>query len=140
MVRAVRGATTVLNNDKTEIWDATEEMLNEIIKTNNLNHEDLIRIIKTTYLRNVERLNNNKKIGDKENYAKKLKLALENKLSLTYPALVVRKELENLLNIDADLWIKEAESIEQFYEILGNDLPKELKNELENLKIRLQNK
>ncbi len=53
---------------------------------------------------------------------------------------LTQKELENLLNIDADLWIKEAESIEQFYEILGNDLPKELKNELENLKIRLQNK
>ena len=30
-------------------------------------HEDLIRIIKTTYLRNKDRLNHNKKIGDKDN-------------------------------------------------------------------------
>ena len=31
-------------------------------------HEDLIKIIKTTYLRNKERLNNNKKTTDKDNY------------------------------------------------------------------------
>lgn len=31
-------------------------------------HEDLIKIIKTTYLRNKERLENNKKIGDKDNH------------------------------------------------------------------------
>ena len=31
-------------------------------------HEDLIKIIKTTYLRNEERLANNKKIADKDNY------------------------------------------------------------------------
>lgn len=30
-------------------------------------HEDLIKIIKTTYLRNKERIDNNKKIGDKDN-------------------------------------------------------------------------
>ena len=31
-------------------------------------HEDLIKIIKTTYLRNKERLDNNKKTADKDNY------------------------------------------------------------------------
>lgn len=31
-------------------------------------HEDLIKIIKTTYLRNKERIDNNKKIGDKDNH------------------------------------------------------------------------
>ena len=31
-------------------------------------HEDLIKIIKTTYLRNKERLDNNKKTTDKDNY------------------------------------------------------------------------
>ena len=31
-------------------------------------YEDLIRIIKTTYLRNQNRLNHHKKIGDKDNY------------------------------------------------------------------------
>lgn len=31
-------------------------------------HESLIKIIKTTYLRNKERLDNNKKVGDKDNH------------------------------------------------------------------------
>ena len=31
-------------------------------------HEDLIKIIKTTYLRNKERIDNNKKTTDKDNY------------------------------------------------------------------------
>ena len=35
-------------------------------------HEDLVRIIKTTYLRNKERLDNNKKIGDKDDSFLKL--------------------------------------------------------------------
>ena len=30
-------------------------------------HEDLIKIIKTTYLRNKERIDNNKKVGDRDN-------------------------------------------------------------------------
>lgn len=37
------------------------------ILMNSGKHEDLISIIKTTYLRNKERLDNNKKIGDKDN-------------------------------------------------------------------------
>lgn len=44
MVRAIRGATTVEKNDKEEIWAATEEMLAEIIKANNLVQEDMISI------------------------------------------------------------------------------------------------
>jgi len=35
-------------------------------------HESLIKIIKTTYLRNKERLDNNKKLGDKDSYYFKL--------------------------------------------------------------------
>lgn len=31
-------------------------------------HEDLIKIIKTTYFRNKERIDNNKKTTDKDNY------------------------------------------------------------------------
>lgn len=31
-------------------------------------HEDLIRIIKTTYLRNQDRINNHKKVGEKDNH------------------------------------------------------------------------
>jgi len=38
------------------------------ILMNDFNHESLIKIIKTTYLRNEDRLNNNKRAGDKDNY------------------------------------------------------------------------
>ena len=38
------------------------------ILMNSGKHEDLISIIKTTYLRNKERLDNNKKTTDKDNY------------------------------------------------------------------------
>lgn len=44
MVRAIRGATTVENNTKEEIWDATEEMLQTAIDENNLKQEDMISI------------------------------------------------------------------------------------------------
>lgn len=44
MVRAIRGAITVNNNDKKEIWEATEEMINAIVKENNLDLNDLISI------------------------------------------------------------------------------------------------
>lgn len=44
MVRAIRGATTVENNDKNEIWDASEEMLSEILEKNKINISDMISI------------------------------------------------------------------------------------------------
>ena len=52
-------------------------------------HEDLIKIIKTTYLRNKERLDNNKKTADKDNYCfNQAELYLYNEfsvvLNLTY--------------------------------------------------------
>ena len=57
-----------------------ENTYKELMKTNK--HEDLIKIIKTTYLRNQARLNNHKKVGDKDltffNQAEKL---LYNELS-----------------------------------------------------------
>jgi len=43
-----------------------ESTYKELLSTNK--HEDLIKIIKTTYLRNKERLDNNKKTTDKDNY------------------------------------------------------------------------
>jgi len=45
--------------------------------------------------------------------------------------------LQRLTKVDLELWIKEAESIRQFYETIGAKLPKELKNELEKLEKRL---
>lgn len=47
-------------------------------------HEDLIKIIKTTYLRNKKRLDNKKKIGDKDNYYfKKAERYLYNEFSIS---------------------------------------------------------
>lgn len=47
------------------------------------NHEDLIKIIKTTYLRNKERIDNNKKIGDRDEiYFNKAEKYLYNELRI----------------------------------------------------------
>ena len=46
-------------------------------------HENLIKIIKTTYLRNKERLDNNKKIGEKDqHYFEKAEEYLYNELAV----------------------------------------------------------
>lgn len=52
------------------IIDADTKQLEGIYKELIVNgrHEDLIKIIKTTYLRNKERIDNNKKTTDKDNY------------------------------------------------------------------------
>ncbi len=47
MVRAIRGATTVENNDKAEIIEATQEMLSKIIEDNDIKTDDMISIIFT---------------------------------------------------------------------------------------------
>ncbi|AEV68457.1 chorismate mutase [Acetivibrio clariflavus] len=47
MVRAIRGATTVENNDAVEILRETEKLLTEIYEKNKLKEEDLISIIFT---------------------------------------------------------------------------------------------
>ena len=55
---------------KIDIIDASTKELESIYKKliSNDNYEDLIKIIKTTYLRNEERVNNNKKATDKDTY------------------------------------------------------------------------
>ena len=71
-----------------------ENTYKELMKSNN--HEDLIKIIKTTYLRNLERLNKHKKVGDKDltffNQAEKL---LYNELS--YSLGITYEECENYI-------------------------------------------
>lgn len=47
MVRAIRGATTVVNNDAEEILEATRELLTEIGRRNEINQDDLIDIVFT---------------------------------------------------------------------------------------------
>ena len=44
MVRAIRGATTVENNDREEIIEATKEMLETIISENNIKTEDIDKV------------------------------------------------------------------------------------------------
>ena len=55
---------------KIDIIDASTKELEGIYKKliSNDNYEDLIKIIKTTYLRNEELVNNNKKATDKDTY------------------------------------------------------------------------
>ncbi|MCH5184629.1 MAG: chorismate mutase [Oscillospiraceae bacterium] len=47
MVRAIRGAVTVENNDKDEILDAVKTLLEKIISDNNAAKEDMVSIIFT---------------------------------------------------------------------------------------------
>ena len=47
------------------------------------------------------------------------------------------RTLENLLDVDIDIWKKETEEIREFYKKFGDRLPKELHNQLEQLEQRL---
>lgn len=47
MVRALRGATTAENNTREEILAATKEMLEEILRLNEVKTEDMISILFT---------------------------------------------------------------------------------------------
>ncbi len=51
---------------------------------------------------------------------------------------VSQEDLNKLLEINIDLWKKEAKNIKEFYQIFENKLPDELKVELENLEKRLE--
>ena len=46
--------------------------------------------------------------------------------------------LKSILEVNNDQWMKEAEGIEEFYKKFGDKLPEELRNQLNNLKARLQ--
>ena len=46
--------------------------------------------------------------------------------------------VKGLLNVDKELWIAETDGIGEFYKKFGNRLPEELKDELNELKIRLK--
>lgn len=59
----------IKNIPNIDIIDEDDRMLETIYKDllKSENHEDLIKIIKTTYLRNKDRVDNNKKISEKDN-------------------------------------------------------------------------
>ncbi len=46
--------------------------------------------------------------------------------------------LESILEVDKDVWVKEANEIEEHYKKFGDKLPKELKQQLGNLKTNLE--
>ena len=74
-----------------------KEMLNTGI------HENLIRIIKTTYLRNERRINNKKKISEKDDtYFKLAEKYLYNELSISLNMTVeeVKKHIFEIVNSD----------------------------------------
>jgi chorismate mutase len=48
LVRALRGATTVSNNDADEIAVATRELLVAMLEGNDIDHEDIISVFFTT--------------------------------------------------------------------------------------------
>lgn len=71
---------------KIEIINVNDKMLENEYKNllNSGKLEDLIKIIKTTYLRNENRISNHKKIGEKDdNYFKKTEKLLYNELSIS---------------------------------------------------------
>ena len=45
--------------------------------------------------------------------------------------------LKSILEVDKDVWKQEADGITEFYGKFGDKLPQELKDQLENLKSRL---
>ena len=59
LIKNIKNINPIKTNDL-----LLENAYKELMRTNK--HEDLIKIIKTTYLRNKERIDNGKKIGDKD--------------------------------------------------------------------------
>ncbi len=51
---------------------------------------------------------------------------------------VSEESLEKILDVDKELWAKEADGIEEFYQKFGDKLPKELEDELAALKANLK--
>ena len=48
-----------------------------------------------------------------------------------------KETLASILEVDNDIWRKEAEGIEEFYKKFGDHLPEELAKQLRDLKARL---
>ena len=89
------------------IKDIDDKMIEKIYKEllNNGNREDLVKIIKTTYLRNDSRIKNHKKVNDKDkNYFEKaeeyLYLELSISLDLSYEKTkeYIIKQVQELTN------------------------------------------
>lgn len=76
LINSIPNIDAILVNEKN-----IEEEYKKLLNTGSL--EDLIKIIKTTYLRNYNRVSAHKKIGEKDdNYFKKAEKLLYNELSI----------------------------------------------------------
>jgi len=77
LIQSIPNVEIIKVNDK-----LMEFKYKKLLSTGNL--EDLVKIIKTTYLRNKDRIDNKKKIGEKdENYFNKAESLLYNELSIS---------------------------------------------------------
>lgn len=47
---------------------------------------------------------------------------------------VTEQDVEELLSVEKDLWLQEADGIEEFYKSLGDTVPQELYDQLATLK------
>jgi len=77
LIRSIPSIPIISANDK-----LIENEYKKLLSSGDL--KDLVKIIKTTYLRNEDRLSNHKKIGEKDdNYFKKAEKLLYNELSIS---------------------------------------------------------
>jgi len=99
-IKSIPNIEIIKTNDK-----LIENEYKKLINTGK--HEDLIKIIKTTYTRNNERISNHKKIGEKdENYFNRAENLLYNELSISLgknyddTKAYVIQEVKKILNVN----------------------------------------
>lgn len=51
---------------------------------------------------------------------------------------ITEEDIANLMRVDTDAWLSELDGIEEYYATFGDQLPKELKNQIQNLRERLE--
>lgn len=98
LIKSIPNIDVITSDDK-----FLENEYKKLLNTGKL--EDLVKIIKTTYLRNNKRIENHKKIGEKdENYFEKCEKLLYNELSIVLNMSFldtknyVKSKVENLLD------------------------------------------
>lgn len=51
---------------------------------------------------------------------------------------ITEEDIANLMRVDTDAWLSELDGIEEYYATFGDQLPKELNNQIQNLRKRLE--
>ncbi len=52
---------------------------------------------------------------------------------------ISEKDLNELLKVDKDEWLRETQSIREYYKTYGEELPKEMYHQLDSLEGRIKN-